>query len=167
MRAELRLILWVTAAGLMGLSVWRGFWPGPQLSVETIETEVANIYQEDSLDLNDVKRGDELWVGALPEIDPGQRVLFPVDTAPVQEIITGSTDVRPVELPILKGIVESAGRRAAVFSMPAGQSPYVVATVGEQFDGYTLVEIRSEQVVTRSAQGEAVIFRLRGSGELP
>lgn len=167
MRYELRLILWVTAIALLTISVWRGFWPDAELSSKDITAAVTNIYLENSSSSEASDQSKKLWVGTLPEIDPGQRTMFAVDVARPPEIVTSSVDTLPVELPVLKGIVDRSGRRAAVFAMPAGPSPYVVATVGEQFAGYTLVEIEREQVVTRSAGGDAVIFKLRGIGELP
>lgn len=167
MRYELRLILWVTAIGLLMASVWRGFWRDADLSSQDLVVGVTNIYQEDSHTLERPDRGKKLWVGTLPKVDLGQRSMFKVDAPPPPEIVTGSTDARPVELPILKGIVDQAGRRAAVFSEPAGSFPYAVTSVGEQFGGYTLVEIEGERVVARSAEGDAVIFKLRGAGELP
>src|SRR5690349_23387710 len=103
MRYELRLILWVTAVAMLTLSVWRGFQPKPELPFEVMTVAVTNRFQEYSNPAEGLDQRKELWVGTLPAIDPGQRAMFAVDVTPPPEIITGGTDTRPDELPVLKG----------------------------------------------------------------
>lgn len=73
----------------------------------------------------------------------------------------------PPEIPILKGIVETANGRKAVFAAGGLGGPYLVIGAGEVIGTFHVEHVTPDGVVVRDFRGELIRLALRGSGESP
>lgn len=165
-RAELHLILWVTAAAAVSAVLFRSSFEVPQIPSPRSGSaaEVSVLGHEGSgaptasADLN-IPR-------SLPQIDNAARSLFKVGSLPQSPEVAPSSAPASAP-PVLKGIISGVEGLRGVFVLDAAATAYVVAGPGESIGEYRIKDVAADHVVAVSTGGDDVTFNLRGAGEHP
>lgn len=165
MRAELHLILWVTAAASVGTVLFRSSAEVTQIpSIGSGAAMEVAVLEDKNLGPTAAST-DAVFPRSLPGIAEDARLLFAV-AGPPKTAPPVSTEVASTP-PVLKGIISSAGGLRAVFALAPAATDYIVAATGQNVGEYRIKDIAADRVLGISAGGEEVTFNLRGAGEHP
>lgn len=166
MRAELHLILWVTAVASLSAVIFRGSFEAPQISLP-VSGSVAEVSVLASTTSGQTV-GDiaSSFPRSLPDLDEDARPLFDVGELP-QVLEVGAHNVPESGPPLLKGIISGADGLRAVFVLDATTTEYRVAGPGESIGEFRIKDVTADRVLAVSAGGDDVTFNLRGAGEHP
>lgn len=165
MRAELHLILWVTAAVTVGAVLFRssddvaqipsvGRGAAMEVSVPATEGNAAV-----------PGRADLPFPRLIPSIDLTARPIFRVGNVPAE--VAPPLAQPAAASPVLKGIISSSSGLRAVFVLDPNTTDYSVVSVGDSIGAYQIKDVSMDRVLGVSAGGDEVTFNLRGAGEHP
>ena len=165
MRFELLLILWVTAAALSAATIVDGFRrPGELPLTDQLRSDESNYPTLGTNRSDDPRQRSFQILKSTEAPNRADRSLFPAQAPAIPVVVYDAPP--PQGLPVLKGVVSVDREAAAIFSMADGTT-YSVSKVGDSVGPYTLLHMAGEEVTLQPPSGEAIVIRLRGTGEAP
>lgn len=166
LRIEGHAILWAVALlSVAGVVVNGGAKPGPS----TIGGEEPDSWGSEAA-ANRIAQVSEVkpprYPRVLPELTGAGRTLFAVLPGVATET-SAARAVAETGVPVLKGVISDGKALRAVFATGTDPADFVSAGLSETIAGYRIERIDADLIVVASPAGDAVVLKLRGSGELP
>ena len=166
LRLEGHLLLWVAALVSMAAVTMHGTAEPPALQDEARERGASG--PSPMASVAKVLGGThQVYPRVLPNLEASGRPLFAATrSAALVEPVSTPARVEAAP-PMLKGVVSDGITQRAVFGVAGEQMSYLTAGPGQLAAGYRIERIEADRVVVASPDGETLVLKLRGAGELP